>query len=172
MYYQYPLEALARMRGAPSQRDFACEAALLVIDTDEVIREAGDRGLALFAAHEQALSQPARVLGDVFGSRVELRRPRVRRMPGDPSREPVMHVEIDMRPEYAGRVLAELRARGVTGLEECRRERRLIVRAEAPLAALLGLPASVAAATHGEASCSIRLIRYALVNRRHARRPR
>lgn len=165
MYYQYPLETLARMRGAASQADFAREARDIVLDTDEVIAQPCERGLALFAANEEALSQPARVLGDVFGPRVELRRPRVRYMPGLPPREPIMQVEVTVRPEYSGRVLAELRARGVNMLEECWRARRLIVEAEAPLAALLGLSAMLDSITSGSAQCSMRLVRYAAVDR-------
>ncbi len=124
-----------------TQIEFAREAKRVLFDSDEVLSQPADRGLAIFAANEQALTNPARVLRDVFGALVELRSPKVRYMPGDPVHEPIMHVRITVRREYACRVLAELRAREVRILEECNRPRIYIVRAESPLAALLGLPA-------------------------------
>lgn len=163
MYYQYPLEILARKRGTLSQIEFAREAKRVLFDTDELLAQPGDRGLAILAANEEALSQPARVLRDVYGDFVELRRPRIRYMRGDPVHEPIMHVRISVRREYIGRVLAELRLRDARILEECHRSRTYIVRAESPLVALLGLPARLDAITGGSADCAIRLIRYAPV---------
>ncbi|MEO5694749.1 MAG: hypothetical protein ABIQ72_16575 [Usitatibacter sp.] len=163
MYYQYPLEVLARKRGTLSQIEFAREAKRVLLDTDELLAQPGDRGLAILAANEEALFQPARVLRDVYGDVVELRRPRIRYMRGEPMLEPVMHVRITARREYAGRVLAELRVRDVRVIEECHRSRIYIVRAESPLVAVLGLPARLDTITGGSADCAIRLIRYAPV---------
>src|SRR4051812_935015 len=126
MYYQYPLEALARKRGARSQIEFAREARRMFVDTDEVLMYPGDRGLEILAANENVLSRPARALRDVYGDAVQLRRPRVRYIAGDPPREPIMHVRIAARREYAGRVLTELRTRGARIVEECHRPRVFI----------------------------------------------
>jgi len=163
MYYQYPLEVLARKRGARSQIAFAREARRVFVDTDEVLAHPGARGLEILAANETVLSRPARALRDVYGDAVELRRPRIRYIPGDPVREPIMHARITVRREYAGRILAEIRTRGVRIVEECYRDRIYIVRGESPLAALLGLPARLHAIADGSADCEIRLIRYAPV---------
>ena len=161
MHFQYPLETLARRREAASQLAFAREATHALPDSDEVLFEPIDRGLAIFAANESALARPVAVLRDIYGERIEVRRPKVRYMPGDPPHEPVMHVRIASRREWAGPVLRELRLRGATVIEECIRPRIAIVRAEAPLAQLLGLPARIDAITGGEAECAIRLVRYA-----------
>jgi hypothetical protein len=163
MYYQYPLEILARKRGAPSQIAFAREARRMLVDTDELLAQPCDRGLEILAANEKVLSRPARVLADVYGDALELRRPRIRYMPGDPIREPIMHARITARRRYAGRVVSELRARGVRIVEERHQPRTCIVRAESPLAALLGLPARLDAIAGGSADCAMRLICYAPV---------
>src|SRR4051812_7366350 len=176
MYYQYPLEVLARKRGTASQIEFAREAKRMFADTDELLAQPCDRGLGILAANEKVLSRPARVLADVYGDALELRRPRIRYMPGDPMREPIMHARITAWRQYAGRVLMELRARGLRIVEERHQPRIYMVRAESPLAALLGLPARLDAIAGGSADCAIRLVRYAPVtcfpDVRHSRRAR
>lgn len=163
MNFHYPLESLARRRSGRSQLDFAREARRLFSDTDEVMYEPIDRGLAIFAAHEDALEEPKRILKDLYGDFVEVRGPRVRYMPGEPAHEPIMHVRVTTRRETAGAIVRELRGRGVRMIEECVRSRVFVVRAEAPLAALLGLPARIDEISDGLAMHSIRLIRYAPV---------
>ena len=161
MYYQYPLEALARRKRAASQLDFARQARVALQDTDELLARPLAAGLALFAANEDALEEPARILRDIYGDFVELRSPRVRLIPGEPEQEPIMAVRVTARAEHSGAVVGELRRRGARILEECHRGRVFVVRAEAPLALLLGLPAAVRAITDGTADPSIRLVRYA-----------
>ena len=163
MYFQYPLEALARRRASVNQIDFAREARRVLSDTDEVMFEPIDRGLAIFAAHEDALEAPRRILRDKYGDFVEVRSPRVRLMPGEPAHEPIMHVRVEARRDHAFVLLRELRRRGARLLEECMRNRVFIVRAEAPLGSLLGLPATLHELTGGLAMHSIRLVRYAPV---------
>ena len=82
-------------------------------------------------------------------------------MPGEPAHEPIMHVRVTARRENAAAVLRELRMRGARMLEECTRNRVFIVRSEARLEALLGLPARLDELTDGLAMHSIRLVRYA-----------
>jgi hypothetical protein len=164
MYYQYPLEALARRKRAESQLEFARQARVALQDSDELLARPLESGLALFAANEDALEAPARILRDIYGDFVELRSPRVRVIPGEPEQEPVMAVRVTSRAEHAGRIVGELRRRGARILEECHRGRVFVVRAEAPLALLLGLPAAVRAITEGTADPSVRLVRYAPVD--------
>jgi translation elongation factor EF-G len=85
----------------------------------------------------------------------------VRVIPGEPEQEPVMAVRVTARAEYAAALVGELRRRGARILEECYRGRVFVLRAEAPLALLLGLPASVRAITDGTSDPAIRLVRYA-----------
>jgi hypothetical protein len=166
MYFQYPLESLARRRSGGPQKEFARRAKLALSDTDELFSRPLAGGLALFAANEDALEGPARILRDIYGDLVELQPPRVRVIPGEPVQEPVMHVRITARQEHTGGVLAELRRRGVEITEECLRGRQFIVRAEAPLALLLGLPAALDRLTGGSAAHAIRLVRYEPVSPR------
>ena len=163
MYFQYPLESLARRRAGADQLAFAREARRVLADTDEVMFEPLDRGLVIFAAHEEALEAPRRILREVYGDFVEVRQPKVRYMPGEPAHEPVMHVRVTARREHASALVAELRRRGARLLEECTRARLFILRAQAPLAALLGLPARLDEITQGHAMHSIRLVHYAPV---------
>jgi hypothetical protein len=163
MHYQYPLESLARKRATAHQADFARQAQSMLTDSDEVIFEPLDRGLAIFAAHEEALEHPKKILQHAYGDFVELRGPKVRYMPGEPAHEPIMHVRISARRSHSLAVLWELHRRNARILEECCRGNAFIVRAEAPLASLLGLPARLDEITEGLATHSIRLTRYAPV---------
>ena len=159
MYFQYPIESLARRRATADQLAFAREARHVLADSDDVMLEPLDRGLAIFAAHEEALEQARRILRDVYGNLVQVRKPTVRYMPGEPAHQPIMHVRISARSEHALGILAELNHRNARILEECTRSRIFIVRAEAPMAALLGLPARLDEMTQGLANHSISLVR-------------
>jgi len=160
MYFQLPLEQIVRHRERPSQIEFARQAADVLDETDEVRFEPTERGLALFAAHEEALRPPLSVIRDRYGEAVEARPPRVRLLPGHPLQEPVMAVRVTVPREHAPAALRELRDRGARILEECRRGRIFIVRAEAPLRELLGFGRRMARLTDGTAAHSIRLSRY------------
>lgn len=161
MYYQYPIESLARRRRADSQLEFARQARLVVPDSDELLSRPVAAGLALYAANEEALREPARILRELYGDFVEVRPPRVRVIPGEPAQEPVMNVRVAARLEHAGRIADELHRRGARVLEQCIRGRTFVIRAEAPLACVLGLPATLDGLTAGSADHSIRLVRYA-----------
>ena len=164
MYFQYPLETLARKRQTRSQMEFALEAKRMMRDTDDVLFEPLDHGLAIFAANEEALDDPIRILEEFYADRVEVRRPTVRFLPGKPVQQPVMYVRVRARREYAGAVVQKLAQRGVKIVEEAYRRREIVVRGEAPLADLIGLPAELVDLTRGTASHLIRLTHYAPVS--------
>jgi hypothetical protein len=164
MYYQYPIETLVRGRRVASQIDFARRAREALQDTDELLSRPFPAGLALFAANEDALEEPARILRDLYGESVELRAPRARIIPGNPAQQPIMNVRVTARAEHSVAIVAGLRRRGARIVEECIRGRTFIVRAEAPLALLIGFPAALAACTDGTANHAIRLLRYAPVS--------
>ena len=161
MYYQYPLESLARLRDSRSQLEFARRAQVAVPEGEDITCEAMDRGLAIFAANEEALDAPTRVLQEIYGDEIELRGPRIRYIPGTPLQEPIMHVRVAARSDWAGPVVRELRLRQGRILEECVRGRQVVVRAEVALALLLGFPALLREVTQGDATCTIRLAHYA-----------
>ena len=163
MYFQYPLETLARRRTAHSQMEFALEAKRVLRDTDDVLFEPLHHGLAIFAANEDALENPIRILEEIYPGRVEIRRPVVRLLPGDPAQQPMMYVRVRTRREHADAVRQNLRFRGVKIIEEAFRRREVVVRGEAPLANLMGLPTELVELTEGTASHLIRLTHYAPV---------
>jgi hypothetical protein len=163
MYFQYPLETLARKRRTLSQMEFALEAKRILRDTDDVLFEPLDHGLAIFAANEDALEDPVRILEEIYADEVEVRRPVVRYLPGEPVQQPMMYVRVRTRREHAGAVVQKLRFRGVKIVEEAFRRREVVVRGEAPLANLMGLPAELIDLTEGTASHLIRLTHYAPV---------
>ena len=160
MYFQYPLETLARRRRADSQLEFARQAKLVLVDTDELLAKPRADGLALYAVNEDALEEPARILRDVYGDFVDMATPRVRLIEGEPVHEPVMNVRVVARLEHSGAVVSELRRRSARILEQCVRGRTFVLRAEAPLAQLLGLRDALDALSGGTADHAVRLVRY------------
>jgi translation elongation factor EF-G len=85
----------------------------------------------------------------------------VRLIAGDPVQEPVMNVRVRANRCYMGAVLQALRFRGVRIVEECMRAREFVVRGQAPMQILMGLPDELAAVTEGNAAHWIRLAHYA-----------
>jgi hypothetical protein len=160
MHYQYPIESLARSRAAASQLQFARQARHALFDSDETVFEPHSHGLVILAANEAALEKPARILREIYGGGVELRGAKVRLMPGDPPHEPIAHVRISTRNEFALAVLAELRMRGARVVEQCERPRIFVARAEAPMAALLGLPSRLEEIAGADVVHAIRLLGY------------
>lgn len=163
MHFQYPLEALAQKRLVTRQDEFAQRARQAVRDSDDVRFHLSPRGLRILAADEDVLARVAEVLRDLYGDFVEMHPPRVRLMPGNPVQEPIMSVRVSTRPSHRNAVREELHARGATIAEECARSHVYIVRGEAPLASLLGLPSRLDALTGATALHWIRLNRYAPV---------
>ena len=160
MHYQYPIESLARKRGAASQFQFAQQARNAMLDTDEAVFEPHSHGLVILAANESGLDEPRRILGEIYGAAVELRAPKVRLMAGDPPQEPIAHVRISTRTEFSLAVLAELRRRGARLLEQCERPRIFIARAEARMADLIGLPARLQRIAGADVVHAVRLLGY------------
>jgi predicted membrane GTPase involved in stress response len=161
MHFQYPLETFARKRFLPRQIEFAHRARQAMHNTEDVRFESSEQGLQILTADEDTLVSVAQVLRELYGDFVEVRPPNVRLIPGNPAQQPVMSVRISTRRDYSGEVREELGRRGATILEECSRSRVFIVRGEAPLAGLLGLPRRLAALTDGTAVHWIRLSHYA-----------
>ena len=163
MHFRYPLETLARQRLAPRQAEFAHRACQTMRNTDDVRFEPSERGLKIFAADEDTVVNVARVLREVYGDSVEVRRPNARLLPGTPVQQPVMSVRVSTRRDYSREVVRELAGRGTTILEESSHSRMFAIRGEALLADLLGLPLRLAALTDGTAVHWIRLSHYAPV---------
>ncbi len=165
MYIQLPLERVVRHRNKDSQLDFAREALASLDETEDSRFEATQRGLAMFAAHEDALERPVAVLQQRYGDAVDVRPPRVRCLPGHPLQQPVMALRVVVRREHSLAVLQELRQRDVRIEEECQRGRTFVFRARAPLRDLLGLSERLTALSGGTAEHAMKLSHYAPLDR-------
>lgn len=163
MYYQFPLQSLARSNDARPQIDFARQAKLVLPESDEIFFEPIEDGLAIFAANEDALVPPRQLLEEVYGEAIEMRPPNVRLIAGEPMQEPVMNVRVRAKRCHIGAVLHALRFRRVRIVEECLRPREFIVRGQAPMRDLMGLPEELAGLAQGTAAHWIRLAHYAPV---------
>jgi hypothetical protein len=143
---------LARRRGERGQFRFATEAKGMIPERDEYVLAKSHRGLHLLARDEHALVLPVRLLRSAYGPGVEVQPP-VRG-------EPVMEVRIGLETRYLPRVRDALRRRGANPSEEYAGMHYCVLRFEAPLDELLGLPAQLAALTSGKASHQIVLRGY------------
>lgn len=165
MYLDLPLEQLLRRKDTRFQFGFATEAKERVPDGDDFLLSVSPKGLHVLAKNEDGLATPLDILRDVYGERLEIQPPRVRLIEGVQVQEPIMHVRISLEVKYLAAVKRALDARGATPAEEYVRSMYGVLRYEAPLADLLGLPAELAKLTEGAAKHWIVLSHYAVVTR-------
>src|SRR5690606_23561492 len=119
--------------------------------------------LHVLARNEESLQIPVKTLREVYGERLEVEPPRVRLIEGAQVQEPVMHVRISTELRYLEAVKKALADRGANPSEEYVRTQYCVLRYEAPLADLLGLPAELDRLTQGTARHWIVLSHYAPV---------
>jgi Elongation factor G C-terminus len=165
MRLDLPIEQLLRRKDTRFQFGFATEAKELVPERKDFMLSASHKGLHILARNEEGLATPVEVLRDVYGPRLELQPPRVRLIDGVQVREPIMHVRISLALRRSDRVKQALERRGARLTEEYAHSTYCVLRYEAPLAALLGLPAEIATLTDRSARHWIALSHYALVTR-------
>lgn len=165
MHLDLPLEQLLRRTDTRFQFGFATEARELVPERDEFLLSASHKGLHVLARNEDSLATPVEVLREVYGPKLEVQPPRVRLIEGVQVQEPIMHVRISLESRYVELVKRALEARGATPTEEYTRAPYCVLRYEAPLADLLGLPPELGKLTEGTAKHWVVLSHYAMVTR-------
>ena len=165
MYLDLPIEQLLRRKDTRFQFGFASEAKELVPERDEFLLSASHKGLHVLAKNEDGLATPVEMLREVYGPNLEVHPPRVRLIEGVQVQEPIMHVRISLETKHAGLVKQALDTRGATLMEEYARSSYCVLRYEAPLADLLGLPGELGKLTESNARHWIVLSHYALVTR-------
>ena len=165
MHLDMPIEQLVRRRDTRFQYGFANEARNVVPDRGDFVLASSHRGLHVLARDEESLAPPIEALRGLYGERLEVEPPRVRLIEGVQVEEPIMHVRISTEVRYLEAVKEALAARGANPSEEYVRSRYCVLRYEAPLADLLGLPAELGRLTLGTAQHWIVLSHYALVTR-------
>lgn len=146
------IERLARRRDVRGQFRFATEAKRRIPERDDVVLAKSHRGLHLLARNERALVLPMRMLRAAYGSGVEVDGKR----PG----KPVMELRIGLEKQHLPAVRAELVRRGANPSVEYVGTHYCVLRFEAPLGELLGLPGELRELTRGRATHQIVLNRY------------
>lgn len=164
-YLHLPIEQLVRRTDTRFQLGFATEAKQLLPENDAYLLRASRAGLQVLARNEPALAAPVEALNDVYGARVAVAPPRVRLIGDVQLQEPIMHVRISLETRFAEPVKRALERRGATPAEQYARSTYCVLRYEAPLAALLGLPAELDALSGGRARHWSALSHYAIVTR-------
>jgi len=168
-YLHLPVEQLVRCNDARSQPAFAAEAKELFPENGEYVVAGSRAGLLILAQNEQALEMPVAILREVYGRVIAVHAPRARLIGGARPRQPVMEVRISLERRFAESVKEALASRGATPAAEYAGANRCILRYEAPLARLLGLPAELSRLTDGRARHWTVLSHYAEENRCLAR---
>lgn len=163
MNFDLPIEQLVKRAGTRFQQGFAAEARARIPARDDCALSVSRRGLHVLARNEDGLAAPIEALRDAYGASLEVSPPAVRLIKGVQVQEPVMHVRISLDTQYQEAVKQAMLARHAAPEEEYARSRRAVLRYEAPLARLLGLPAELRRLTSDTATFWIVLSHYALV---------
>jgi predicted membrane GTPase involved in stress response len=160
-----PIEQLVRRTDTRFQLGFAAQAKALLPDDEAYRLEPSRTGLRVLGRNEEALASPVEALREAYGPRLAVEPPRARLIGGAQLQEPVMQVRISLETRFAGAVKRALERRGARAQEEYVRATYCVLRYEAPLAALLGLPAELAALSEDRAKHWTALSHYAIVTR-------
>jgi hypothetical protein len=163
MYFDLPIQQLLRRKDTRFQLGFANEARELVPAGDEFMLAASRHGLRVLGRNEDALNKPVGLLREVYGSNLQVQPPEVRLMEGVQVKQPIMHVRISLEKRFLEPVKRALLERGATPEEEYVHTRYCVLRYQAPLAHLLGLPGELALLCGDNVKHSIVLSHYALV---------
>jgi hypothetical protein len=165
MHFDLPIEQLVRRNDTRFQLGFANHGRGLVPKREEFVLAPSREGLHVLARNEDGLAAPVEVLRDVYGPRLDVQPPKVRLIEGVQVKEPIMHVRISLETRFRPLVKRALEARRASPGEEYVRSTYCVLRYEARLADLLGLPAELARLTAGRAKYWIVLSHYAIVTR-------
>lgn len=157
------LERVCAHRDETRQLVFARDAMDLLPPYPSTAYEATEAGLLILAETEFAMSQPVRLLQQVYGDDIALSEPRVRYRTGRTLEEPYMGVRVMTPPDCAEAVVDDLHRRGATSLTKESSRYTCEVRATAPLGMLLGYGRELSILTRGRAQCSMWFQYYAAV---------
>jgi len=146
------IERLVRDREARGQFRFASEAKAIVPARPEYLLAKSHRGLHVLGPSEHSVVLPLRLLRARYGSRVSI----------EPETHgvPIMEVRIGLENRFVRTVVDALRQRGANPSEEYVGVHHCVLRFDAPLPDLLGLPGELAELTAGKATHEIVLSRY------------
>jgi hypothetical protein len=146
------IERLAQRKGARGQFRFADEAKALIPARDGFLLAKSHKGLHVLARSETEVRMPLDMLHATYGPDLLIRE----QMLG----EPVMEVRIGLERRYLPEVRKSLWRRNANPSEEYDGLHYCVLRFEAPISDLLGLPVELADLTSGRLSHQIVLTRY------------
>ena len=151
----------AAPEGSPLLPELSFTAPDLLRSRFVVVAHGSEREIR--ALNERALAEGQRAVRSAHGDAVRFGEPRIHTYV-DPQRrlpmEPLMFVKVNARREHLDAVLQDLRGRGARMQEVEVQSRRVIVRAEVRLAALLGFDEAVQALSGRTAQVFAWLVRY------------
>lgn len=156
----YPIERCCTHRSERFQLAFARKAMEVLPHDDSTLFEPGPRGLLIAAETEIELERPVRRLEEVYGDMVRFGPPAVRYRRTDRVEQPFMGLRVLCSPEHYEAVREDLRSRRAALMDAEVNRRFGIVRACAPLAALLGYPTTLARITGGRGQLVMWLSHY------------
>ena len=146
------IERLVRHRDLRGQFQFAVQAKTRVPQDGAFVLAKSHRGLHLLAREEYDLALPLRALCGAYGSNL--------RIDGKQQGEPIMDVRVGLELRHLPAVREELHRRGMSPSEEYVGTHYCVLRFEARIAALLGVPGELARLTSGKATQQILLSGY------------
>jgi len=160
MRQEYPVEQLARSKRSRFQLAFARMTMRLLPEFKEALLEPSHDGLKILATSEQALTLPGEVIRELHADGVEFEEPQVRLLHGEQPQQPIMWVRVATDRIHTEDVVQSLIRRGAQFDEVDWLLARPVVRARAPLRALLGYPDELAALTQDSADLRMWLSHY------------
>ena len=163
MNSRFPIECECSYSTERFNLAFARKAMEVLQPAKELALEPSARGLKLLAETEIALERPLAVLKDVYGDEIRVGPLTVRYREGDQVEEPYMGLRIRCQPEHFERLRGDLVRRGAAVSDAERNHVCGVLRATAPLAALVGYPGHVRTTSKGSAQLVMWLSHYAPV---------
>jgi predicted membrane GTPase involved in stress response len=162
MYYDYPIEQVARNARTRFQLGFARAALDIMPEMEDVMLEATQEGLKILGRHEIALTKPGEIICQLYPEDVELKSPRVRSFYYGSMHEPIMWVRVSLDDRYCEDAVQDLVRRNAA-IEEVDWLSQPVIRARASLRRLLGYPQALATLSNNTADLRTWLSHYAPV---------
>jgi hypothetical protein len=163
MHRDFAIECKCSHRRERFQLAFA-RAAMEIVPKDEATAcEPSGSGLTLLADTELSLERPLTRLREVYGDELKIAPPLVRYKQGKQLEEPYMGLRMLCGPQHFEILRADLLERNATILDSELNARFGVLRAEAPLAELVGYPAHFERVTNRRGQLAMWLSHFAPV---------
>jgi len=160
---QFPIECMCAHRQGRFQLTFARNVAAALPHFEDSSYDVRGRALMVLAETEDALERPVRAIRETYGNQVRIGPPTVRYRQGETLQEPHMSVRVRCALDRFRIVQDDLAERGAVISEAATDPASGVIRATAPLTALLGYSRQLADITAAQADVSMRLSHYAPV---------